>query len=158
MRTASYPSPTFPGPPSVDLDVLDGWEPVTGLGPAITLERTGLPGATTPKVEVVITRMRDWESLDDASMKIAGALEKLSGYEELARDAEPVAGHAGFRLEAVVRNPTDRARYVQAIRYALVDRGETRDLVQIMGSCTGAQRDAVLDEIRAIQDSVRIAV
>ncbi|GII98756.1 putative lipoprotein LpqN [Sediminihabitans luteus] len=153
MTSVAYPSPQFPGPPQVGLEIPDGWSPVVGLGPAITVERDA--GTPSAKVEVVVTRLRDWESLDEASMRIAGALEKLPGYDEIARDADDVAGHPGFRLDATVQNPAG-GTFVQAIRYALVERENARDLVQVMGSCAGAQRDPALAEIHAIQDSLTI--
>ncbi|SDS83738.1 hypothetical protein SAMN04489860_2497 [Paraoerskovia marina] len=152
MTTYTYPGPDFPGPPSVELTAEDGWQPRHGLGPAMTMERSDDGGA---KLEVVVTRLRDWETLDEAAMKIAGALEKLPGYRELVRDADPVSGFDGFRLEAQVRNPAGGGAFLQLIRYALVQqRAGVRDLVQLMGSCTAAQATLVAPEIRAMQDSV----
>lgn len=153
MTMFTYPGPDFPGPPSVTLDVPDGWKPLHGLGPAMTLERESTSD-TGAKLEVVVTRLRDWETLDEASMRIAAALEKLPGYTELARDADDVAGCRGFRLEARVRNPAGGGTFVQLIRYALVERLNARDLVQLMGSCTQADQTDAAPEIRAIQDSV----
>lgn len=152
MTTYTYPGPDFPGPPSVDITAAPGWSPLHGLGPAMTLERAEGAGA---KLEVVVTRLRDWETLDEAAMKIAGALEQLPGYRELVRDADRVAGHPGFRLEAQVRNPAGGGAFVQLIRYAVVEqRAGVRDLVQLMGSCTAAESSSAGPEIRAMQDSV----
>ena len=151
MTTYAYPGPDFPGPPSIELTAETGWVPRHGLGPAMTLERSEGAGA---KLEVVVTRLRDWETLDEAAMKIAGALEKLPGYRELVRDVDEVAGHEGFRLEAQVRNPAGGGAFVQIIRYALVEqRAGVRDLVQFMGSCTAAESSVAGPEIRAMQDS-----
>jgi hypothetical protein len=44
------------------------------------------------------------------------------------------------------------------VRIVLVDRGPVKDLVQVTGSCTAAQMQSVLPEIREIQDSLAISV
>ncbi|MDE0571835.1 DUF1795 domain-containing protein [Demequina sp. B12] len=153
MTQFTYPGPVFAGPPSVALDVPDGWEAKPGLGPAMTFEH-----ADGGKLEVLVTRLRPTESLDDAAKQIAATFAKLPGFKETRREQTQIGGRATFDLEAQVKHPVTRKGYCQVVRYILVEQGETRDLVQLMGTCPAAVESDRAPQIRAMQDSVEIAV
>ncbi|WP_062071231.1 hypothetical protein [Demequina sediminicola] len=154
MTTYSYPGSFFPGPPQVSIAAAEGWEAKAGLGPAMTF--THESGA---KLEVLVTRVRPEETLEDAAAQITTTFTKLPGFSETVRSDEDIAGHPGFTLEAKVKHPVTRKGYCQFVRYLWVEQsGGTRDLVQLMGTCPAAMEDDRAPEIRAMQESVEIAV
>jgi hypothetical protein len=68
MSTLAYPSPTFPGPPSVTLEVGDDWEPVHAPG---TMLAGRLPRADDDLVRSVLTtvRVQPWTPADPTTQE-----------------------------------------------------------------------------------------
>ncbi|GAA1411921.1 LpqN/LpqT family lipoprotein [Oerskovia paurometabola] len=155
--TLQFPSEQFPAYPGVSLDQPDGWQPLPEVGLPLALAKDAAGGEFRANVITVLNRVRAEHTLDQAIGEVVARLTALPQYKELGRSEIDVQGHAGFRIEGIFAEPTLGA-LVQAVRIVLVDRGPVKDLVQVTGSCTGAQMPSTLPEIRAIQDSLSIAL
>jgi hypothetical protein len=155
--TLQFPSEQFPAYPGVSLDQPEGWAPLPEVGLPLALAKDAVDGEFRANVIAVLNRVRAELTLEQATAEVVGRLSGLPQYKELGRSEIEVGGHAGFRVEGVFAEPSLGAM-VQAVRIVLVDRGPVKDLVQVTGSCTGAQMQSVLPEIRAIQDSLAISV
>ena len=157
MPTLQFPSEQFPAYPGVSLVQPDGWQALPEVGLPLALAREADSGEFRANVITVLNRVRAEHTLDQAVDEVVGRLTTLPQYQELGRSEIEVQGHAGFRIEGLFAEPS-LGLLVQAVRIVLVDRGPVNDLVQVTGSCTGAQMQSVLPEIREIQDSLTIDV
>ena len=155
--TLQFPSEQFPGYPGVGLVQPEGWQPLPEVGLPLALAKDAADGEFRANVITVLNRVRAEHSLDQAVGEVVARLTGLPQFQELGRSEIEVQGNAGFRMEGLFAEPT-LGMLVQAVRIVLVDRGPVKDLVQVTGSCTGAQMPSTLPEIRAIQDSLSIAV
>ena len=52
MRTISYPSEAFPGPPTIDLDLPDGWAPMRMVGALMAAREVSAPSGFASNVMV----------------------------------------------------------------------------------------------------------
>jgi hypothetical protein len=127
------------------------------VGLPLALAKGAAGGEFRANVIAVLNRVRAELTLEQASAEVVGRLTGLPQFKELGRADIEVDGHPGFRIEGLFAEPNLGAM-VQAVRIVLVDRGPVKDLVQVTGSCTGAQMQSVLPEIREIQDSLRITL
>ncbi len=153
MVTIAYPSPQFPGYPQVTMDCPEGWSPLpipqANLAVAADVEE----GKFRPNVVVVLSRLREDQTLDATVADVLSRYESLPEYAEVGREATEVAGHPGFRIECSWRDDT-AGTVAQALRLAIVEHDGVRDLLQLTGTCRGTQVEVVWPWIRAIQDSL----
>jgi hypothetical protein len=155
--TVQFPSEQFPAYPAVSLDLPDGWRPLPEVGLPLALAKNTAGGEFGANVITVLNRVRAEHTLEQATAEVLARLTGLPQYKELGRAQIEVDGHDGFRIEGIFAEPT-LGPFVQAVRIVLVDRGPVKDVVQVTGSCTGAQMQGTLPEIRAIQDTLRITL
>lgn len=155
--TLQFPSEQFPAYPGVGLVQPSGWQPLPEVGLPLALAKDAADGEFRANVITVLNRVRAEHTLDQAVGEVVARLSGLPQFQELGRSEIEVQGNAGFRIEGLFAEPT-LGMLVQAVRIVLVDRGPVKDLVQVTGSCTGAQMPSTLPEIRAIQDSLSIVV
>ncbi|MET4224129.1 LpqN/LpqT family lipoprotein [Oerskovia enterophila] len=151
----SYPSADFPAPVRVSIDCPEDWAPLPEVALPLALAKVVAPGEFRPNVIVVVSRTRKQFTLENAVSEVVTKLTGLAGYAELGREEREIAGHPGFRIEGAFTD-AEGGTLVQAVRTTIVDRGPVVDLVQVTGSCSGAQAEQLLVEIRAIQESLRI--
>ena len=155
MPTLKYPSAQFPGPPSVTVDIPDGWSPVRVPGTLLAARRTDTGGRFAPNVVVRgFTRSGDFT--------IGRALSELKSYVEDRTDGEM---DAPFALEiesipfvGVNVSWTDEAvgDVVQAHLFAGARRGQVVDLLQVTGSVGGEQVDVEYESLQQLMQTVRI--
>jgi hypothetical protein len=155
MSTVTYPSETFPGPPSFTMDCPDGWSPhqVPGAQMAIVQERP--QGEFKPNVVVILQRLHPGQ---DAAAVVEQAVEKLRatpGYEEVGRADTTLAGLPAARVEGAW-STEKTGTIAQALRVGILEHDGVRDLVEITGTCAGPQAPEVWPVVRAIQDSLTL--
>ncbi|HWV76647.1 MAG TPA: LpqN/LpqT family lipoprotein [Isoptericola sp.] len=156
MSTLAYPSDQFPAFPAVSLDRPDGWSALPTPQAQLAIVRDAA-GEFRANVVVVITRLLPDQTLETVAKEAAARLEALPGYEEVGRIEVEISGHPGFRIEGAWTTP-DTGTVAQALRATVVEHHGMRDLVQITGTCSGDQVQALWETIRSVQDSVRITL
>jgi hypothetical protein len=155
MTTLTYPSDDFPGPVGVSLDVLDAWVPLPHVALPLALGREVPEGEFNPNVIVVVSRVRAEVTLDDAHEEVLRKLRPMPKMRELGGGDVDVDGLPGRWVEASFKGGAG-AVLVQSVRTVLVPRGPVADLVQTTGTCTVVQQPWAGQEIRAIQESLRV--
>jgi hypothetical protein len=156
MSTVTYPSETFPGFPEVVMDCPEGWVPRSVPEAQIAIIQERPEGEFRPNVLVVIQRMRSDQTFDEAVQRALAKFEATPGYQEVGRVKTTVSGLPAIRIEGAWTSETT-GTMAQALRMALVEHDGVRDVVEITGTCAGAQAKEVWSTVRAIQDSVELA-
>lgn len=151
----TYPSADFPASPTLTMDCPQGWVPLPGVGLPLAIAMQVPEGEFRPNVIAVLSRFRAEQAIDSAIDEVIASMTRLEGYTEIGREERQVSGFPGFRIEGAFTNSTG-GTLAQAVRLALVPNGPVQDLVQITGTCSGTQSQTIWQEIRTIQDSVRI--
>jgi hypothetical protein len=155
MTTLTYPSAQFPGPPSVSVDIPEGWSAVRVPGTLIAARRTDTQGKFAPNVVVRgFTRSGDFT--------IGRALAELKAYVEDRTDGQMDAPFA-LDLDSVpfvgvnVSWTDDRVGdVVQAHLFAGARRGQVVDLIQVTGSVGGEQAGSEYDALQRLMQTVRV--
>ena len=155
VQTLAYPSPQFPGPPTVAIDIPADWSPVRGAGTLVAARRTTSESAFAPNVVVRgFTRSNQFT--------IGRALGELQAYVAQQADGEM---EPPFEVE-IERVPfvgvnvswTDEAigDVVQAHLFAGARRGQVVDLIQVTGSVGGPDAESEYATIQQVMQTVRV--
>jgi hypothetical protein len=155
MTTLTYPSAQFPGPPSISVDIPEGWAPVRVPGTLLAARRADTSGRFAPNVVVRgFTRSGDFT--------IGRALGELKAYVDERSDGQM---DAPFALEieqvpfvGVNVSWTDErvGDVVQAHLFAGARRGQVVDLIQVTGSVGGEQVGSEYDTLQQLMQTVRV--
>ena len=155
MTTLTDPSAQVPGPPSVSVDIPEGWAPVRVPGTLLAARRADTAGRFAPNLVVRgFTRSGDFT--------IGRALGELRNYVEdraqgqmdppfaLELDSVPFVGvNVSWTDERV-------GDVVQAHLFAGARRGQVVDLIQVTGSVGGEQVGAEYDTLQQLMQTVRV--
>ena len=150
MTTLTHPSEQFPGPPTVSLDVPDGWVPVhrPGLLLAVKLPREG---AFAPNVVVNIEAYAPGLGIDAPMARIREMAQSRSGHTSEPYAAQ-LAGREFVGLDASW--PDDEVETVlQANLFHVVEPEDgpgPRWLVQLTGAVGGPGAEQDYDLIRQV--------
>ncbi|WP_454041329.1 hypothetical protein [Cellulosimicrobium sp. Marseille-Q8652] len=155
MTELRYPSDDFPAPVGVRVTAPDGWLPLPHVALPLALGREVPEGEFNPNVIVVVSRVRADATLDDAHVEVVRKLRPLPKLRELGSGELEVDGLAGRWVEASFKGGAGTV-LVQSVRTVVVPRGPVADVVQTTGTCTVVQHPWAGDEIRAIQESLRL--
>jgi hypothetical protein len=132
MPTLKYPSEQFPGPPSVTVEIPDGWSPVRVPGTLLAARRNDTGGRFAPNVVVGgFTRSGDFT--------IGRALAELKSYVEDRTGGEM---DAPFALE------------IESVPFVGVNVSWKDEAV---GDVGGEQVDVEYDSLQQLMQTVRIA-
>lgn len=156
MSTLVYPSPDFPGLPSVTFDVPDGWEPVHVPGTTMAAKQPR-PGAFAPNVVVSIEQCGP-DFTVDASLSQIGDMAQSRGGEVSDPYAAQLAGVEYVGCDATWPDP-DVDTILQANLFTIVrpERdGAASFVVQLTGAVGGATAEEDYDPIRSVISSVRV--
>jgi hypothetical protein len=153
--TLTYPSAQFPGPPSVSVDIPEGWSPVRVPGTLLAARRTDTGGRFAPNVVVRgFTRSGDFT--------VGRALGELKSYVQDRADGQMDAPFA-VEIDAVpfvgvnVSWRDDRVGdVVQAHLFAGARRGQVVDLIQVTGSVGGEQVGVEYSSLQTLMQTVRV--
>jgi hypothetical protein len=155
MTTLTYPSAQFPGPPSVSVDVPEGWAPVRVPGTLLAARRADTAGRFAPNLVVRgFTRSGDFT--------IGRALGELRSYVEDRAQGQMDPPFAleldGVPFVGVNVSWTDErvGDVVQAHLFAGARRGQVVDLIQVTGSVGGEQVGAEYDTLQQLMQTVRV--
>ena len=155
MTTLTYPSAQFPGPPSISVDIPEGWAPVRVPGTLLAARRAGTAGRFAPNVVV-----RGFTRSGDFTM--GRALGELRAYVDERNDGQMDAPFTldidGVPFVGVNVSWTDDrvGDVVQAHLFAGARRGQVIDLIQVTGSVGGEQVDAEYDTVQELMQTVRV--
>lgn len=156
MPQLTYPSETFPGPPSVVLDVPESWAPVRVGGTLMSCRRIESDRGFAPNVVV-----RGFQRSGDFTMR--EAIAELRGF---VGDREDGVVDAPFELDldgvpflGVNVSWTDPqiGTVVQIHLFNSSRRGRMVDLIQATGSVGGEDAQSSYGEVQQILQTVRIA-
>jgi hypothetical protein len=155
MTTLTYPSAQFPGPPSVSVQIPEGWAPVRVPGTLLAARQAESGGRFAPNVVVRgFTRSGDFT--------IGRALGELKAYVDERTDGEM---DAPFSVEiedvpfvGVNVSWTDEkvGDVVQAHLFAGARRGQVVDLIQVTGSVGGEQVSSDYETLQQLMQTVRV--
>lgn len=155
MAQLSYPSETFPGPPSVTVDVPDTWGPVRVGGTLLACRRVSSDHGFAPNVVV-----RGFQRTADFTMR--DALAELRGFVDgqpsgsVDEPFEIELGDVPFIGVNVSWDDPDIGMVVQIHLFAGSRRGRVVDLVQATGSVGGEDAQSSYTEVQQILQSVRV--
>ena len=155
MTTLTYPSAQFPGPPTVSVDIPEGWAAVRVPGTLLAARRADTEGTFAPNVVVRgFTRSGDFT--------IGRALAELKSYVEDRNDGQMDAPFA-LEIEQIpfvgvnVSWSDDRVGdVVQAHLFAGARRGQVVDLIQVTGSVGGEQAGSEYESLQRLMQTVRV--
>jgi hypothetical protein len=156
MSTLAYPSPDFPGPPSVAIDVPEGWLPVHAPGTALAAK---LPreGAFAPNVVGSIEQCGPGTTEEESVGRVTALAQSRGG------DAsEPYAaelGGARFVGCDATWPDADVETVLQANLFHVVrpeQDGAAWWLVQLSGSVGGPSAEEDYELIRGVLGSARV--
>lgn len=156
MPELSYPSDTFPGPPSVTLDAPDTWGPVRVGGTLLACRKIESDDSFAPNVVV-----RGFQRTSDFTMRSAVA--ELKDFVDRQPDGslddpfEIELGEVPFVGVNVSWNDPEIGTIVQIHLFAGSRRGRIVDLVQATGSVGGAGAEAGYAEVQRILQTVRVS-
>lgn len=156
MTDLRYPSDDFPAPVGVSLTAPERWVPLPHVALPLALGREVPDGEFNPNVIVVVSRVRAEVTLDDAHAEVLRKLRPMPKMRELGSGDVDVDGLPGRWVEASFKGGAGTV-LVQSVRTVLVPRGPVADLVQTTGTCTVVQQPWAGEEIRAVQDGLRLA-
>jgi hypothetical protein len=156
MSTLAYPSADFPGPPSVRLEVPDGWEPAHAPGTTLAA-RLPREGSFAPNVVVSI------ESCGPA-FRVEESLEQVRTMATTRGGAvsEPYAAELGeaqfVGCDATWPDP-DVETVLQANLFHVVPGGGAASghLVQLTGAVGGPSAEADYELVRDVLTTVRVS-
>ncbi|MDR2895273.1 MAG: LpqN/LpqT family lipoprotein [Propionibacteriaceae bacterium] len=155
MTNVAYPSVEFPALVGVSIEAPEGWVPLPDVAQFVAISKLVPEGDFRPNVIVTVRRMRLGSAFELAKQELHQRAATLTDYKPIGEEDRVIAGYPGCRIEGSFIHP-EAGTLVQAIRFAVVDRGPVEDLVQITASLTAAQVPDTLEVIRAIQDSLII--
>jgi|SRR6478609_1617027 len=155
MTELHYPSDDFPAPVGVTVTAPEAWVPLPHVALPLALGREVAEGEFNPNVIVVVSRVRADVTLDVAHAEVVAKLRPLPKLRELAGGDVDVDGLPGRWLEVSFKGGAGTV-LVQSVRTVVVPRGPVADVVQTTGTCTLVQRPWAGEEIRAVQESLRV--
>lgn len=156
MPQLTYPSETFPGPPSVTIDVPDTWAPVRVGGTLVSCRRIASDHGFAPNVVI-----RGFQRSSDFTMR--NALAELRGFvadQQAGNVDEPFElelGEVPFLGVNVSWTDPEIGTVVQIHLFAGSRRGRILDLVQATGSVGGDDAQSSYAEVQQILRTVRVA-
>jgi hypothetical protein len=155
MSTLAYPSRDFPGPPSVAVDVPEGWMPVHAPGTALAAK---LPreGGFDPNVVVSIEQCGADLTEEESLCRIEALAQSRGGV-----TSEPYAAelsHARFvGCDAIWPDADVEAIQANLLHVIRPDReGAAAWVVQLSGSVGGPSAEQDYELIRPVLGSVRV--
>ncbi len=152
--SVTNPSEAFPPAVGIRLDYPDGWAPLAGAGVHLAVIREGQPGEFRPNVVVTVKRVDAAFTLGAAVQQLRAKLSGLPDYRQQQEEDREVLGTDGFATEGEYVHPQAGALAIVATM-AVITRPNAVDLVEVSGTCTAAQAETLLDEVRAILGSAR---
>jgi hypothetical protein len=156
MSTLAYPSRDFPGPPSVAVDVPEGWLPVHAPGTALAAKLPREDGFD-PNVVVSIEQCGADFTEEESLRRIEALAESRGGV-----TSEPYAaelGHARFVGCDATWPDADVETILQANLFHVVRperAGAAGWVVQLSGSVGGPAAEQDYELIRSVLASVRV--
>jgi hypothetical protein len=152
--SVTNPSEAFPPAVGIRIDYPDGWAPLAGAGVHLAVIREQLPGEFRPNVVVTVKRVEESFSLGTAVQQLRAKLTGLPEYRQQTAEDRVVLGTDGFAAEGEYVHPQAGSLAI-VTSMAVVTRPNAVDLIEVSGTCTSAQADTLLDEVRGIIDSAR---
>lgn len=155
MRSLTYPSREFPGPPGVHLEVPDTWAPVRLGGTLMSCRRASSDEGFAPSIVV-----RGYQRGPDFTLAEAiGELgDYVRGQSEGRLDPPFDLELGGTMLRGVNASWRDAVvgQVVQIHLFASSRRGPIVDLIQVTGSVGGAEAQRAYAEVHRILTTLRI--
>ncbi len=155
MSTLKYPSEQFPGPPSITVDIPDGWSPVRVPGTLLAARRAQKGDTFAPNLVIR-------GSTRSAEFTIGRALAELEAFVRERPDGEM---DEPFEVEiaevpfvGVNVSWTDETvgDVVQAHLFAGARRGQVVDLIQVTGSVGGPEVEVEYSTLQQLMQTVRV--
>ncbi len=152
--SVTNPSEAFPPAVGIRLDYPDRWAPLAGAGVHLAVIREQQPGEFRPNVVVTVKRVDASFTLGAAVQQLRAKLSALPEYRQQQAEDRSVLGADGFAAEGEYVHPQAGSLAI-VTSMAVITRPNAVDLVEVSGTCTAAQAETLLDEVRSIIDSAR---
>ena len=153
MTAFSYPSFLFPERPAFTVDLPDGWEPDFVDGTEFAAKATVAEGEFTPSLIVTTQRVAGSANVEDAAQGVVNAIATLPGVQVYGQEYRDVLDSPGIHIELSV-TPPDSEPIFQAILVAVVENGPVSDIVSFAATCTIAQAQTRVGQLRDILNSI----
>jgi hypothetical protein len=153
MSTLAYPSPDFPGPPSLTLEVGDGWEPVHAPGTMLAA-RLPRPEGFSPTVVVTLERCAPDHAVE-RSLEHVGTIAASRGGGVSEPYAAELDGARFVGCDATWVDP-EAVTVLNANLFHVAGAGRTAYLVQLTGAVGGPAAEADYDLVRSVLTTVRL--
>ena len=157
MTTVSYPSERYPAPPTVSIDIPEGWETVSLPAVAIAVRQAQEKPDFTPNVIVRVgTRARD-DQPADVLMELAGAMQERPEAQLGSPETVDLGGTTWTRVVVSWADTQGTPIHQTHLSVGLPRDEATQDFVHLTGSTggSGAQTDAPV--VDAVLGSVRLS-
>ena len=154
MTTLHYPSPQFPGLPSVAIDVPEGWEPVRAPGTTMAA-KLGREGAFSPNVVVSVEECVPAYDVQTSFAQIRQMAESRDGAISEPYSAD-LDGRPFVGCDATWPDP-DVETILQANLFCVVPtQADAAHLIQVTGAVGGATAEVDYELVRQVIMTTRV--
>lgn len=156
MTEFTYPSHDFPAPPRVQIHTPEGWTAQPSPGAALVVRADAEPGTFAANVIVTLTRQEADFKVDSALDVIRAEVDQFAG----SRIETPFQTNFGADQYLVVNTVLNHPTYgviVQVHAYADVPREQMKDVVHVIGTCSGARLAEDYPILQQVMQSTRVA-
>lgn len=158
----TYPSATFPPPPSLRLTVPDTWQPLPMPDATVCAADPDSPPEFRVTMLAVVTRVVRSDAGLDALVETAHRRSTATFPSAVVRGSEQaeIAGYPAVVTAWTIR--VDRAPFelfqAEALLVVPTAHPDVRDLIQLTGTCPSALADHYAAAFRASMDSLQLSV
>jgi hypothetical protein len=156
MRTLTYPSEQFPGPPSVSVDIPEEWSAVRVPGTLLAARRSSARGVFAPNIVVRGFTRSGGFTVGRALAELKAFVDQRPGG-EMENPFEVEIEHVPFVGVNVSWSDERVGDVVQAHLFAGSRRGQVVDLIQLTGSVGGPDADAEYATVQSLMQTVRVS-
>ena len=155
LTRVEYPSAAVPGPPSLSLDITEGWSQVVVAGSLLAVRRDGTSSESQPNIVVTYIERELSFTPQDLVGEIGEALSRQT--EGVSKPAYPalLGGHDFVIMDTAYREPEVGTIVQRHLITGSVRVGHVA-IVHITGTCGGVDADADMDEIAQLLETLEL--
>lgn len=155
MTSYAFPSDTFPAFPTVHLDADHTWTGAQAPGAVMSLVRPADPGVFAPNVVVTETRHEEGFDVDDVITDLEAEAVARGGSADEPPFFTELNGRT-FRGRTIVIEDPRAGTLAQVHLVTPVDHAGVRDVIHVVGTCSGARIAVDFPLLQALMGTVVI--
>jgi hypothetical protein len=156
MTTVSYPSERYPAPPTVSVDIPDGWETLSVPAVAIAARQAPEKADFTPNVIVRVGTRAAQDQVADVLMEIAGAMQGRPGAEIGSPEAVELDGTAWTRVRVTWTDAQGLPIRQTHLSTGVPRDEQVQDFIHLTGSTGGEGVESDAPVVDQVLESVRL--